>query len=103
MHDDSAIVPILWWFEVRNAVVVNERRGRITPVGTTEFLASLRELSIDLDELPREGAILDLARKRKLTFYDASYLELAQRGGLPLATLDAALVRAARVERVTLI
>jgi predicted nucleic acid-binding protein len=103
MLDDWAAVPALWWFEVRNVLIINERRGRSTPALTAEFLTELRELSIEIEGLPEEVAVLDVARERKLTFYDASYLELAKRRELPLATLDAALLRAARAEHVELI
>jgi predicted nucleic acid-binding protein len=52
---------------------------------------------------PEEAGVLALARKHRLTVYDASYLELAQRETLPLATLDKDLARAARLERVSLV
>lgn len=93
---DEAVVPTLFWFEMRNALLVGERRKRITPKRTTSFLADLALLPFDVDALPREAAVLDLARRHTLTVYDATYLELAQRKSLPLATLDGALARAAQ-------
>jgi predicted nucleic acid-binding protein len=56
-----------------------------------------------MDRLPEEDAVLRLARTRRLSVYDAAYLELAQREGLPLATLDADLRRAAAKEGVALL
>jgi predicted nucleic acid-binding protein len=102
LRGDNALVPSLWWFEVRNALVQNERRGRLTEPGTAEFLKELSRLTISLDRAPDERMILILARRHRLTVYDAAYLELALRASLPLATLDTALVRAARAESVPL-
>lgn len=93
---DEALVPTLFWFELRNVLIVSERRKRITREDTALFLADLALLSIDVDDAPRETTVLTLARQHKLTVYDAAYLELAQRKHLPLATLDADLAKAAR-------
>jgi predicted nucleic acid-binding protein len=98
IRTDEALVPSLWWFEVRNMLTVNERRGRIAEADTAAFLRSLSRLGVAVDRSPDEGAVLSLARRRRLTVYDASYLELALREALPLATLDAELARAARAE-----
>jgi predicted nucleic acid-binding protein len=103
LQTDAARVPSLWWFEVRNVLVVAERRGRLTEAQTTVFLFGLSRLPILLDHAPEEQTVLALARHHRLTFYDAAYLELAQREALPLATLDAALIRAARAEKVALV
>ena len=103
IRNDAAIAPTLWWFEVRSALIVGERRGRFTELGTARFLRDLSRLSIAIDRLPSEGSVLALARRHRLTFYDAAYLELAQREGMPLATLDQELAIAARAEGVTLI
>ena len=92
---DEAIVPTLFWYEIRNALLTGERRGRISASETGQFLSDLALLPFVVDELPRESVTFELARQHKLTIYDATYLELAQRKGLPLATLDAALTRAA--------
>jgi predicted nucleic acid-binding protein len=99
----AAIVPALWWFEVRNLLLVNERRGRLGAAGTAEFLADLGRLPIDSDRDPGSGAVLGLARAHGLTVYDAAYLELALRADAPLATLDQQLVRAARAAKVALL
>ncbi len=101
MFDDTALVPALWWFEVRNALIVNERRKRLTERITASFLKNLTHLSISVDGSPDEATILALARRRRLTVYDAAYLELACRQHVPLATLDEALADAARAEGVS--
>ena len=103
MRAEEAVVPGLWWFEVRNILIVNERRRRITEPDTASFLRNLSLLRIRVDLSPDENAVLHLARAHRLSVYDAAYLELAQRLGLPLATLDAALRLAAAPAGVTLV
>jgi predicted nucleic acid-binding protein len=103
IRGDEALVPSLWWFEVRNTLIVNERRGRLTEADVTVFLRGLARLGVTIDRTPDEAAILTLARRHRLTVYEASYLELAQREGVLLATLDTDLVNAARGERLRLI
>jgi predicted nucleic acid-binding protein len=102
MRSEEAVVPCLWWFEVRNILVVNERRRRIAESDTAAFLLNLSKLRIRIDRAPDESAVLRLARTHRLSVYDAAYLELAQREGLPLATLDADLKKAAAGEGVAL-
>lgn len=89
---------------VRDAhiVVINERRGRLTREDTSAFLRSLGELGISDHHAPDEQTVLFVARSQGLTVYDASYLALAQQLALPLATLDAQLIRAARAIQVPL-
>jgi predicted nucleic acid-binding protein len=103
MRSEEAVVPCLWWFEVRNILVVNERRRRIAESDTAVFLLGLSRLRIRIDRAPEEGAVLRLARTHRLSVYDAAYLELAQREGLPLATLDADLKKAAAGEGVAIV
>jgi predicted nucleic acid-binding protein len=103
MRAEEAVVPCLWWFEVRNILVVNERRRRIAESDTAAFLLNLARLRVRLDRVPEEDAVLRLARTHRLSVYDAAYLELARREGLPLATLDADLRRAAAKEGVALL
>jgi predicted nucleic acid-binding protein len=103
IRSDQARVPSLWWFEVRNTLIINERRGRLAEADTAAFLRGLSRLGVTVDRLPEEAGVMTLARKHRLTVYDASYLELAQRETLPLATLDADLIRAAREENLSLI
>lgn len=100
---DEAIAPSLWWFEVRNTLIVNERRGRLSEADTAIFLRELSRFGVMLDRAPQETAILTFARQHRLTVYDASYLELAQREAIPLATLDNHLRKAAAALGVALI
>lgn len=99
---DPAIVPGVWWFEMRNLFIVNERRGRLDSAKTTHALRLLHALPIAIDTAADEDSLMRLARARRLTVYDAAYLELAQREGLVLATLDADLASGARAEGVAL-
>ncbi len=103
MKDDHALVPTLWWFELRNALVVNERRGRIAERQTARFLRNVERLAITIDNTPDESGVLTLARRHRLTVYDVAYVELALRNALPWATLDAMLATAARSEGVLLL
>src|SRR5262252_2248820 len=103
IRTEDAVVPSLWWFEVRNIMVVNERRKRITESDTTGFLRNLSRLRIRVDRDPEEAVVLRLARKHRLSVYDAAYLELTLRYGLPLATLDDELATAAVTEGTELI
>ncbi len=103
VRTDAALVPSLWWFEIRNTLIVSERRGRLSETDTATFLRGLSRLGITIDRLPDEAAVLALARKNRLTVYDAGYLELAQRQAVPLATLDAELASAARETKLMLL
>ena len=100
---DRAIVTGLFWFEVRNAMLVAERRKRITVEQSDEFLVKLETLPIEIDAAPVSTMVMRLARTHGLTAYDAGYLELASRRRLPLATFDSALLRAAHTEGVMLL
>jgi predicted nucleic acid-binding protein len=101
--DHDALVPSLWWFEVRNIFVICERRQRLTPQQTEQALGLLGRLPIVVDQQPNGNDVMALARRHRLTAYDAAYLELARREQLPLATLDAALLHAAKQEGVLLV
>ena len=103
LESEYALVPLHWWFEVRNICLLGERRGRATEDSTLKFLDDLQRLTIDFDGIPDQLPVIALARKHRLTSYDAAYLELAQREGLALATLDEHLARAARAEGVPLV
>lgn len=100
---DSAVAPSLWWFEVRNTLIVNERRKRLQEDVSAAFLRLLAALPILIDRSPHEADVLALARRHRLTVYDAAYLELARRRREPLATLDRKLADAASAESVPLI
>lgn len=103
LRTDEAMAPALWWFEVRNILVVNERRMRLTEADGAAFLRDLARLRVLLDRTPQESEVLRLARTHRLSVYDAAYLELAERNNIALATLDADLIRAARAEGVALV
>ena len=103
IRNDEARVPGLWWYEVRNSLVTNERRRRLTEGDTTGFLQALSRLALTFDHDADDVQTLALARRHGLTIYDAVYLELAQRENIPLATLDGKLANAARAEKVPLI
>jgi predicted nucleic acid-binding protein len=103
LETDYAVVPLHWWFEVRNMTLLGERRMRMSEEDTSIFFERLAHLPIDIADFPNDAAVFSLARHYRLTFYDAVYLELALREKMPLATLDNALVAAARAENVPLI
>lgn len=104
--DSGAIVPELWRIEVANSLNVGIRRHRITKGNRVGILADLEALPILIDNETRNrtwGETLALADMHNLTLYDATYLELALRLSLPLATLDEDLRAAARQEGVQLL
>ena len=83
---------------MRNAVISNERRGRISSDQAAQTAAALNGLPVTTDDSPDLDAAMTLARAHGLTFYDALYLELTLRRGAVLVSLDAALLRAAQRE-----
>lgn len=97
---DGAMVPTLFWYEIRHILAQAERLRRITPADTVAFLHQLERLEIRLCELGDGEAILRLARVHQLSVYNAAYLELALRENLPLVSLDRALAMAAVKESV---
>jgi predicted nucleic acid-binding protein len=99
--DTGAWVPGLWKLEVANVLEMGIRRGRHDAAFRNSTLADLTLLPLQVDvETDRQawGATLQLADRHRLTLYDAAYLELALRRGLPLASLDAELRAAAQAE-----
>jgi predicted nucleic acid-binding protein len=103
LRDADAIAPMLWWFEIRNTLVISERRKGITPAQTIQILLRLGELPLRLDAAPDSETVFALARAHGLTVYDAAYLELAVRLAIPLATLDRALAAVAPAAGVELL
>jgi predicted nucleic acid-binding protein len=96
---ETAVVPSLWYFEVANVLAISERRRRTTPARIAEFMAQLEGLTIVMDEESPTRLfrrVFDLARRERLSGYDAAYLELAMRLGIPLATKDAELADASK-------
>ena len=97
--DFAARVPVTWALEVSNVVARAEARGFVAEAQSEAFLEMLSGIAIQLDDATVAHALTDtlhLARRYGLSSYDASYLELALRTGLPLATLDTDLSKAAR-------
>ena len=89
--DSEAVVPAIWPLEVADVLVVAERHGRLSAADSTRFLEVLRRLPILVEDasLPRAAeAVLSTARQTGLSSYDAAYLELAMRAGVPLASRD---------------
>jgi predicted nucleic acid-binding protein len=99
LREDRAAAPSIWPLEVANALLVAERRGRLSPARVARAVELLLELPVSIHDTaadPALGPVLDLARTHGLSAYDAAYLELAMREGLPLATQDEALRAAAQ-------
>ena len=103
LQSGEAVVPAIWWYEIRNILVLNERRGRIEPGDVARFLDELEVLDIRIESASDSLFVLDLAREHVLSVYDAAYLALAVRKSLPLATLDVALQSAAVAAGVALL
>lgn len=98
MPDSEAFVPGIWSLEIANVLLVAERRNRMTQEQSEQAIALLQSLLIQVDtatDANALGATLTLGRQEGLAAYDAAYLELALRLGLPLATLDNRLALAA--------
>jgi predicted nucleic acid-binding protein len=94
-----ALVPNLWHLEATNVFLGAENRGEVEAGEVERFISQLENLPLHVDSLTSHQSfnrILALSRIYKLSSYDASYLELAIREGLPLATLDKNLRKAAR-------
>ena len=101
---DRVAVPAFWRHEILNALLVGEKRKRLTRELTQTFIDDLNRLPVDLDEHTTPEIVFDttqsLCRKHRLTAYDAAYLEIAMRGSCALATVDDELRRAAIAESV---
>ncbi len=104
LRQDEAVVPSLWELEVLNVLLVAERRRRIKEAEATRFLDLLTQLPIRVDGSPSDlTAILAAGRRHRLSAYDATYLVLAERLGVPMATLDDKLATACRNAGVDLL
>ena len=103
---DTMVVPQHWFAEVANGMLVGERRKRATLSQSSDFIAWIASCILETDIADAGtmfATVLPLARAHRLTIYDAIYLELAERRGLPLATLDGDLAAAARLAGVELL
>jgi len=105
LREEPGWVPAHFHLEVGNGLLTALRRGCLTPEETRTAIVALGALPIEVDPETPGRALTDalaLAAQYGLTTYDAAYLELAIRRGLPLATLDFSLARAARAEGLAL-
>lgn len=99
LADETALVPSWWFLEVANVLAIAERKRRVAPGQSAEFIAELSKLTLEVDTDSTSRAfdhLLPLCRTHQLTSYDAVYLDLATRRSLPLATLDEPLRKAAK-------
>ncbi len=101
--EEGGVVPGIWWYELRNALLMNERRGRISRQQVADTLIDSQSLGISVDHRHDETLILELAQQFELTIYDAAYLEVALRRSLPLATLDERLRQAAEAVGIAIV
>lgn len=101
--EHGAVVPGIRCYELRNALVANERRGRLDWTDTLATIANLRQMRISLDWDHDESVILALAREHRLSVYDAANLEVAIRHTLPVASLDQSLRQAATSRHIELL
>jgi predicted nucleic acid-binding protein len=91
---EGGFVPALFWYEIRNVLLLNEPRGRTTPDRIAAFLDDVATLPLVVDFPPDSARVLELGRLYSLTVYDAAYLELALRTNSRVATHDESLRRA---------
>jgi predicted nucleic acid-binding protein len=95
LTESEALVPAIWFLEVVNGLLAAERKKRTTPGRVDECLEVIGALPVIADADADSVGVIRLARGAGLSAYDASYLELAIRHSLPLATRDRALRLAA--------
>ena len=99
LSEAVAVVPSIWPLEVVNVLLVAERQKRLREADSVRFITLLSQLPIIVERAWPEKMmkeLLALGRADQLSSYDAAYLELAMRQGLPVATLDKKLAKAAR-------
>jgi len=104
--EEAVLVPSVWALEIANALAVAERRGRLSAASLAHGVELFLELPVFVHHVATPialGSVLDLARAHGMSVYDATYLELAMREGLPLATEDETLRAAARQVGVPLV
>ena len=102
----EGVAPGIWPLEVANALLVAERRKRISVAQVTALLGRIVQLPVSVETIEPDRAfsqVLSVARQHQLTEYDAAYVELALRKGLPFATLDDKLRQAARTAGIKLV
>lgn len=103
LEQESAHVPSIWSLEVGNALMNALRRKRVSDRDFDSCISALLALPIEVDTTAEVAGVLLIARRFGLTSYDAAYLELAQRRGFPLATLDEKLRQACKALKVSVL
>jgi predicted nucleic acid-binding protein len=103
LEQENAHVPSIWSLEVGNALMMAMRRKRISENDFDRCISALSALPIEVDPPAPLAGVLSIARRYGLTSYDAAYLELAQRRGFPLATLDEKLRQTCKALKVTVL
>ena len=91
LQRSTAVVPAIWPYEVSNALLVAQRRARISDDDLRRMRRALAALPIEVEAVASDhvlSTVSDLGRRLEITSYDAAYVELAARRRLPLATLD---------------
>ena len=99
LSEATAFVPSIWPLEVVNVLLVAERKKRLSQADSIRFITLLSQLPIIVEhERPKRRMtdLLALARSNNLSSYDASYLDLSMRKGIPIATLDTRLITASK-------
>jgi predicted nucleic acid-binding protein len=96
LRHDVALVPSIWLYEIATALIVAQRRGRLTEAQAIASSHLLQSLPIEAVEPPPVTELIAIAVRHGLSAYDGAYLDLAERMGLPLATVDLRLRDAAR-------
>ena len=99
LSEAAAFVPSIWPFEVVNVLLAAERKRRLNEAESVRFVTLLSQLPIMVEYERPERIMQDLlaqARTNNLSSYDASYLNLAMRKGVPLATLETRLRQAVK-------
>jgi predicted nucleic acid-binding protein len=106
LGEDEAVAPAIWLLEVANGLLTAVRRGRLEAAELPRLSDLLAALPVHVETVLLSdalGRVLDAARTLELTAYDAAYLDLAARRGVPLATLDERLQIACRAADVELL
>lgn len=105
LQDDKALVPPLWQMELANVLKTACTKGQLPITQARQILDVLAQLPIEVDTGPAPGQrqLFELAMRYGLSSYDAAYLELAMRHGLPIATRDEQLKQAASAAGVDIV
>jgi predicted nucleic acid-binding protein len=101
--EESAKVPSIFLYEACNVVLNAIRRKRINEKTKQDYMQLIYGFPLQVDNYQSMPDVVKFASKHGLTIYDASYLELAKRESLPLATFDNALIVAAKKEKIALL